>query len=95
MEKENVFRKRRKFDVGFKTEALKMVSSGRSISEVAHTLGIGENLLYNWRVELIESQSPDNQMIILENEQLRKQLRQAETERDLLKKVISILSPKT
>jgi transposase len=95
MEKKNVFRKRRKFDVGFKTEALKMVSSGRSISEVARTLGIGENLLYNWRAELIESQSPDNQMIILENEQLRKQLRQAETERDLLKKVISILSPKT
>jgi transposase len=95
MEKKNVVKKRRKFDAGFKAEALKMVSSGRSVSEVARTLGIGENLLYNWRAELIESQSPDNQMIILENEQLRKQLRQAETERDLLKKVISILSPKT
>jgi transposase-like protein len=42
-----------------------MVSSGRSGSEVARTLGIGENLLYNWQAELIETQSPDNQMIIL------------------------------
>jgi transposase len=95
MENQTGIRKRRKFDAGFKTEALKMINTGRSVSEVARILGVGENLLYNWRTESIESQSPENQQIILENEQLRKQLRQAETERDLLKKVISILSPKT
>jgi transposase len=95
MEKKALIKKRRKFDEGFKSEALKMVNSGRSVSEVARTLGIGENLLYNWRTESLTTQSPDSQQIILENEQLRKQLRQAENERDLLKKVISILSPKT
>ncbi len=95
MDKKQLVRKRRKFDAGFKSEALKMVNSGRSVSEVARTLGIGENLLYNWKIEASESQAPDNQLLISENEQLRKQLRQAETERDLLKKVISILSPKT
>ena len=95
MDKKNLTRKRRKFDAGFKSEALKMVNSGRSVSEVARTLGIGENLLYNWKSESIESQPIDNQLLVSENEQLRKQLKQAESERDILKKVISILSPKT
>jgi transposase len=95
MDKKVTTRKRRKFDAGFKSEALKMLHSGRSVSEVARTLGVGENLLYNWRTEHLSEQTPDNQSILLENEQLRKQLRQAESERDILKKVISILSPKT
>jgi transposase len=95
MESKKVHVKRRKFDAGFKSEALKMVESGRSVAEVARTLGIGENLLYNWRVESSATQSVDNQQINQEIEQLRKQLRQAEQERDILKKVISILSPKT
>lgn len=95
MEKKNSLRKRRKFDAGFKSEALQMVNSGRSVSEVARSLGIGENLLYNWRGEAQEVLSPDSQQLMTENEQLRKQLKQAETERDILKKVISILSPKT
>lgn len=95
MDKKNSIRKRRKFDAGFKSEALKMVNSGRSVSEVAQILGIGENLLYNWKAEAFATQPIDNQQLVSENEQLRKQLRQAEQERDLLKKVISILSPKT
>lgn len=95
MDNKDSTRKRRKFDDGFKMEALKMLNSGRSVSEVARTLGIGENLLYNWKSEDKSSQPIDKQLIISENEQLRKQLRQAENERDILKKVISILSPKT
>ena len=92
MEKKNVVKKRRKFDSAFKMEALKMINTGRSVSEVARALGVGENLLYNWRAETLESQSPDNQVIIMENEQLRKQLRQAEMERDILKKALAIFS---
>jgi transposase len=95
MEKKGTKLKRRKFDAGFKTEALKMVNLGRSVSEVARDLGIGENLLYLWRNEAKSSQTPDNQLLLQEMEQLRKQLKQVETERDILKKVISILSPKT
>ena len=95
MEKKNSVRKRRKFDAGFKSEALQMLNSGRSVAEVARILGIGENLLYNWRSEFQSTLLPDNEGIMSENEQLRKQLKQAETERDILKKVIFILSPKT
>lgn len=95
MNKKESTGKRRKFDASFKSEALKMVNSGRSVSEVAKSLGIGENLLYTWKSAAVETQSLDTQNLISENEQLRKQLKQAENERDILKKVISILSPKT
>ena len=94
MEKKNSVRRRRKFDAKFKSEALEMVNSGRSVKEVSQILGIGENLLYNWRIEAQALLPPDNQRLLLENEQLRKQLKQTETERDILKKAISILSPK-
>ena len=40
---------RRKYDEGFKTEVLRMVTAGRRTAEVARSLGIGENLLYKWR----------------------------------------------
>jgi transposase len=94
MDKPSIIKKRRKYDAGFKSEALKMINSGQSVSEVARNLGIGENLLYLWKAETKQSQTPDNQQLISENEQLRKQLRQAEQERDILKKVISILNPR-
>lgn len=94
MDTKNVLKKRRKYDDGFKSEALKMINSGRSVSEVARSLGIGENLLYLWKSEAKQAQTPDSQELMAENEQLRKQLRQAEQERDILKKVISILNPR-
>jgi transposase len=95
MDKKVSIKKRRKYDAGFKSEALKMLNSGQKVSEVARSLGIGENLLYTWKTEVKQSQTPDNQLLETEVEQLRKQLRQTEQERDLLKKAIFILSPKT
>ena len=38
---------RRKYDEGFKSEALRMVNGGRSVPDVARSLGMSENLLYN------------------------------------------------
>jgi transposase-like protein len=42
MEKKNAIKKCRKFDAGFKSEALKMLNSGQNVSDVARKLGIGE-----------------------------------------------------
>ncbi len=42
---------RRKYDEGFKTEALRMVTNGRSVPDVARSLGISENILYKWQTE--------------------------------------------
>ena len=82
--------KRRKYDKGFKDEALKMVSNGRSVPDVARAIGIGENLLYKWRTEHQASLPTSDAVVQAENEQLRKQLRAAETERDILKKALLI-----
>ncbi len=86
MEKTSINKKRRKFDESFKSELLKMVKSGRSVAEVSRTMGIGENLLYKWRSEENSQAKPEELGINTEIEQLRKQLRQTETERDILKK---------
>ena len=90
MEKTIINKKRRKFDESFKAELLKMVKSGRSVAEVSRTMGIGENLLYKWRSEENSQVKPEELVTNTEIEHLRKQLKQAETERDILKKALVI-----
>ena len=90
MEKTIINKKRRKFDESFKAELLKMVKSGRSVAEVSRTMGIGENLLYKWRSEENSQEKPEELGINTEIEHLRKQLKQVETERDILKKALII-----
>ena len=62
-----------------------MVKSGRSVAEVSRTMGIGENLLYKWRSEENGQEKPVELEINTEIEHLRKQLKQAETERAKVK----------
>lgn len=40
---------RRKYDDSFKEDVLKMIMSGRPVSEIAEALGISENLIYTWK----------------------------------------------
>jgi transposase len=79
----------RKYDDQFKSEAIKQVNSGRSVPEVAKALGITDSLLYQW-FKKASSLSPNDALD--ENAQLRKQLKQLETERDILKKALAIFS---
>lgn len=90
MEKTIIKRKYGKYDDKFKEEAIRMVQNGRSVPEVARTLGIGENLLYRWRSEHQSTLSSADSTAQSEIEQLRKQLRTVETERDILKKALLI-----
>ena len=48
METKNVKSSRRKYDVDFKKEVIRMIESGRSVPDVAQSLGIGTNLIYQW-----------------------------------------------
>lgn len=95
MEKTKVGRKHRKYDQGFKEEALRMVRHGQSVATVAKALGISENLLYNWRSSHQSGLSASDATSQSELEQLRKQLRVAETERDILKKALFIFGRST
>ena len=84
-------RKHRKYDADFKKEVLKMLNSDRSVPEVA--MGIGENLLYKWKAEEKSRLSPEVGQQNAELEQLRKQLKQAEIERDILRVRVKALNP--
>ncbi len=50
--------KRRKYDASFKQEVLEMIYNGRPVSEVAQSLGIGENIIYRWKSAASQQQQP-------------------------------------
>ena len=80
---------RRKYDDVFKQQAMQMMRLGQSVPTVAEALGIGEGVLYKWK----QAQKPA--ALDQELEQLRAKLKQVETERDILKKALSIFCRQT
>jgi transposase len=61
------------------------------VRSVAEALGISENLLHRWKRAARANQSAAE----LEVEQLRRQLKQVEMERDILKKALAVFSRQT
>ena len=82
-------RSHRKYDLQFKLEAVNQVKSGRSVPSVAKALGISDVLLYQW---VRTSSSTFDVVSSKETDDLRKQVKQLETERDILKKALAIFS---
>lgn len=96
MEGEGV--KSKRFDRDFKISAVKMVThEGHKASEVARGLGIHPNQLYSWK----KKYSNDGEKAfpgkghLTEISALRRQLREVEMERDILKKAVGIFSKPT
>ena len=92
---------RRTYDPEFKRNAVMLVEeSGRKVSDVAESLGIRADLIHRWRREMIKQgqiafPGRGNQALTDEQrriKELEKQLRDAETERDILKKALAIFS---
>lgn len=81
---------RRSFDEMYKREAVKMVEEGRGITAVARELGLCPKSLRKWRRDYgtapTNSDSVSKESLEIENRRLRKELRDAEEERDILKK---------
>jgi len=88
---EKPVRRKRKYDDEFKQQALAMVRNGQSPRSVAEALGISENLIHRWK-RAYRTELPATEQ---EVEQLRRQLKQVEMERDILKKALSIFSRQT
>ena len=88
---EKPVRRKRKYDEEFKQQALAMVRNGQTARSVAQALGIGENLIHRWK-RASRTELPATEQ---EVEQLRRQLKQVEMERDILKKALSIFSRQT
>ena len=94
MDQKNKRKHHRKYDSQFKEAALRQVANGQSVAAVAQSLGISEALLYQWKKKALSSlRNPENPSG--EVEALRKQIKQLETERDILKKALAIFSRPT
>lgn len=91
---------RKIYDPAFKIKAVELSNERSNLSELARELGIKVSLLYKWRKdyqEYGEGSFPGKGNLKLTPEQerildLEKKLKDAELERDILKKAISIFS---
>jgi transposase len=90
--------KRQRFDRDFKISAVKMITEGgQTGAEVARSLGIHPNRLYYWKKKFNgegEKAFPGKGHLS-ELAALRRQLREVEMERDILKKAVGIFSKPT
>ena len=92
---------RRKYDSDFKRNAILLSEEpGRSVKDVADSLGINPDLIYQWRKKHrvqgeIAFPGHGKQALTQEQKRIReleKKLRDAEMERDILKKAMDIFS---
>ena len=95
---EEVKRSMKRFDKAFKVQAVKMITEeGQKTSEVARSLGIHANILYNWKKKY--SSEGDKAFIgkghLTEIVSLRRKLSSAEMEIEILKKAVGIFSKPT
>lgn len=89
---------RRQFDKEFKTTIVDLLNSGHTMKSICSDYDLKEATLYRWKKEFKTETGAfkDEVTIAYENEirQLKKQLKDAQMERDILKKAVSIFSVK-
>ncbi|MGH2643108.1 MAG: transposase [Chitinophagaceae bacterium] len=96
MEDKQVKKDRRKYDSEFKQEVLKMLETGRSVSDISRSLGISDQLIYGWKrrnngKEYVDK-NENNMLVEVEKITLQKRIKELEQERDILKKALGIFS---
>lgn len=93
-------RRRRQYEASFKEMAVELCLSGKRTAEVAEELGITTSILNRWKREYKRRNSgqqsgPKHKEISAEQAEisrLKKELREAKLERDILKKAVRIFS---
>jgi transposase len=88
-------RKMKRFDKDFKISAVKMVTEGgNKASEVARSLGIHPNVLYSWKKKYADNGEKAfvGKGRLTEMAALRRKLRDAEMDIEILKKAVGIFS---
>ena len=82
---------KRKYDVDFKRNTVQKVLDGQPAASVARELGIGENLIYNWKKAILQNGNGTHSSAELaEITVLKKRNRELEMEVEILKKVTLI-----
>src|ERR1700689_1046064 len=84
-------RRRSRYTLEFKIEAVRLVQGGQSIAAVAKILGIAEQTLHNWikRRAKGDLAGPNSKLVSpeqMEISRLRAELARVKMERDILKK---------
>ena len=90
--------RKKRYDRDFKISTVKMVTEGgHTAAEVARSLGIHPNRLYNWIKKFSDhgDKAFPGKGHLSELAALRRQLREVEMERDILKKAVGIFSKPT
>lgn len=76
-----------------------MAESGRPITEIARSLGVGENLIYRWRSrQRSKADQPSGPFLPAFDDKkrlLHKRIQKLEIERDILKKALATFSRPT
>ena len=87
---------RRQYNDELKAEAVQMLMDGHSPNSVASRLGLSStNLLYRWKAKMVSDSGPAATALEARVQELEKELRRVEQERDILKKALAIFSQKT
>jgi transposase len=83
----------------FRQEAVELVRSGRSIRDVAESLGVSQQTLRNWAKQVaVDRRERDDGLTSAEREELRelrKRVRRLEQERDILKRATALFARET
>ena len=87
---------RRQYSDELKAESVQMLLDGHSAESVVSRLGLsGTSLLYRWKANLLLASGPAATALEARVQELEKELRRVEQERDILKKALAIFSQKT
>ena len=78
----------RKYDAGFKMEAINQIKNGRSVKELSASLGVGEALLYRWKAEMGRQSVGQSEEV----KRLKKEVAKLSQDNEILKKALSIFS---
>mgnify|MGYP001026371676 CR=1 FL=1 len=74
MKRVNNSKKRRQYDAEFKSNLLKMHEDGRSVSSLAESFGVNENLIYHWKSAARATMDQSDKAVLEENKRLRREL---------------------
>ena len=83
----------------FRREAVELVRSGRSVGDVAESLGVSQQTLRNWAKQVaVDRRERDDGLSSAEREELRelrRRVKRLEQERDILKHATAFFARET
>jgi len=83
----------------FRREAVALVRSGRSVKDVAESLGCSDQSLHNWvRQDQLDRRERDDGVTSTERDelrQLRRRVKRLEQEREILKRAAALFAAET